>query len=61
MSNSDPKDKQKLDKQEQEKPVEKKPPTSTPPIPERPEPNVTRAQKSLNEGTEDKSGNDDDE
>lgn len=52
MSKSDPKDK---DKQEQEKTAE-----STPPIPERPEPNTTIAQKSLNEGTENESGSDND-
>ncbi len=54
MSNSEPKDKQNTDKQEKAK--EAKPTTNTPPVPERPQPNVTRAQKSAGD-TEDKSGN----
>jgi hypothetical protein len=54
MSNSEPKDKQNTDKQE--KPVEPKPQTITPPVPERPQANVTRAQKSTGD-IEDKSGN----
>jgi hypothetical protein len=55
MSNSDPKGKQNTDKQE--KPIESKPATTNPPVPERPQANVTRAQKSADTEKEKSSGN----
>ncbi len=55
MSNSEPKDKQNTNKQE--KPITPKPATTTPPVPERPQANVTRAQKSVDVEDLKKKGN----